>query len=127
MTRADNARVRPTCRVSPHPFTLSSPPRLLLLPIRLLALAAAPTLPAPAAKSSPAPLLPRQFLVRAAETDRDGPLQNGAGLWSLYLDEPDPEWAAHVTKFDVVVVSAGSWFYRPSVFYERGRDRKSVV
>ncbi|KAK1605654.1 hypothetical protein QYE76_029327 [Lolium multiflorum] len=61
------------------------------------------------------------FLVRAAETDPDGPARNGAGLWSLHLDEPDPGWAAHVSKFDVVVVSAGSWFYRPSVFYERGR------
>jgi hypothetical protein len=61
------------------------------------------------------------FLVRAAETDPDGPARNGAGLWSLHLDEPDPGWAAHVDKFDVVVVSAGSWFYRPSVFYESGR------
>uniref|UniRef100_A0ACD5VCK3 Uncharacterized protein n=1 Tax=Avena sativa TaxID=4498 RepID=A0ACD5VCK3_AVESA len=63
------------------------------------------------------------FLVRAVETDPDGrnPAWRGAGLWRLHLDEPDPGWAAHVGKFDVVVVSAGSWFYRPSLFYERGR------
>uniref|UniRef100_A0ACD6AKF9 Uncharacterized protein n=1 Tax=Avena sativa TaxID=4498 RepID=A0ACD6AKF9_AVESA len=58
------------------------------------------------------------FLVRAVDTD---PGWRGAGLWRLHLDEPDPGWAAHVGKFDVVVVSAGSWFYRPSLFYERGR------
>ncbi|KAI4975668.1 hypothetical protein ZWY2020_049275 [Hordeum vulgare] len=61
------------------------------------------------------------FLVRAVETDRDGPTRSGAGLWSLHLDEPDAGWAAHAGMFDYIVVSAGSWFYRPAVFYERGR------
>ncbi|XP_015693544.2 protein trichome birefringence-like 19 [Oryza brachyantha] len=60
------------------------------------------------------------FLVRAVETDPDGPTGNGAGLWSLHLDEPDADWAAHVGTFDYVVVSGGSWFYRPSMFYDRG-------
>uniref|UniRef100_A0A0E0E0F6 Trichome birefringence-like N-terminal domain-containing protein n=1 Tax=Oryza meridionalis TaxID=40149 RepID=A0A0E0E0F6_9ORYZ len=59
------------------------------------------------------------FLVRAVETDPDGPTGSGAGLWSLHLDEPDAGWAAHVGAFDHVVVSAGSWFYRPSMFYDR--------
>lgn len=59
------------------------------------------------------------FLVRAVETDPDGPTGSGSGLWSLHLDEPDAGWAAHVGAFDYVVVSAGSWFYRPSMFYDR--------
>ncbi|KAL6605791.1 hypothetical protein ACP70R_041444 [Stipagrostis hirtigluma subsp. patula] len=61
------------------------------------------------------------FLVRAVETDPDGPTRSGSGLWSLHLDEPDAGWAAHAGDFDYVVVSAGSWFFRPSVFHERGR------
>lgn len=61
------------------------------------------------------------FLVRSAEADPDGPTRSGAGLWSLHLDEPDAGWAARAGEFDYVVVSAGSWFFRPSVFHERGR------
>ncbi|OQU76222.1 hypothetical protein SORBI_3010G114300 [Sorghum bicolor] len=63
------------------------------------------------------------FLVRAVETDPDGPTRTGAGLWSLHLDEPDPGWAApaRAGEFDYVVVSAGSWFFRPSVFHVHGR------
>jgi hypothetical protein len=61
------------------------------------------------------------FLVRAVETDPDGPTRSGAGLWSLHLDEPDAGWAAHATEFDYVVVSAGSWFFRPSMFHVHGR------
>ncbi|OEL17684.1 Protein trichome birefringence-like 19 [Dichanthelium oligosanthes] len=61
------------------------------------------------------------FLVRAVETDPDGPARSGAGLWSLHLDEPDAGWSAHAGAFDYVVVSAGSWFFRPSVFHEHGR------
>ncbi|CAN6207984.1 unnamed protein product [Urochloa humidicola] len=56
------------------------------------------------------------FLVRAAE-----PAAEPDGVWSLHLDEPDEAWAAAVVAFDYVVVSAGSWFFRPSVFHERGR------
>ncbi|GJN00061.1 hypothetical protein PR202_ga17215 [Eleusine coracana subsp. coracana] len=58
------------------------------------------------------------FLVHAAEADPDGPARSGAGLWRLHLDEPDPGWAAHVAGFDVVVISASSWFYRPAMLYE---------
>ncbi|KAL6838617.1 hypothetical protein ACP4OV_031574 [Aristida adscensionis] len=61
------------------------------------------------------------FLVRAVETDPDGPTRSGSGLWSLHLDEPDAGWAAHAGEFDYVVVSAASWFFRPSVFHERRR------
>jgi hypothetical protein len=66
-------------------------------------------------------LLWSPFLVRAVETDPDGPTRSGAGLWSLHLDEPDAGWAARAGEFDYVVVSAGSWFVRPSVFHVHGR------
>lgn len=61
------------------------------------------------------------FLVRAEEADPDGPTRSGAGMWRLHLDEPDAGWAAQVAGFDVVVVSASSWFYRPAMLYESGR------
>ncbi|CAO2176479.1 unnamed protein product [Urochloa humidicola] len=58
------------------------------------------------------------YLVRHEQIDDDGPAHTG--LWSLYLDEPDQVWAAHVAGFDYAVVSASSWFYRPSMLYEAG-------
>jgi hypothetical protein len=42
-------------------------------------------------------------------------------LWHLHLDEPDGAWLAGVAGFDYVVLSAASWYTRPSVFYEAGR------
>ncbi|XP_062233098.1 protein trichome birefringence-like 19 [Phragmites australis] len=59
------------------------------------------------------------YLVRHEQIDDDGPAHTG--LWNLYLDEPDAVWLAHVAEFDYVVVSASSWFYRPSMLYEDGR------
>uniref|UniRef100_A0A0D9WP61 Trichome birefringence-like N-terminal domain-containing protein n=1 Tax=Leersia perrieri TaxID=77586 RepID=A0A0D9WP61_9ORYZ len=59
------------------------------------------------------------FLVRHKLVDPDGPAHTG--LWNLYLDEPDPVWAPHVAGLDYAVVSASSWFYRPSMLYESGR------
>ncbi|KAL6605788.1 hypothetical protein ACP70R_028126 [Stipagrostis hirtigluma subsp. patula] len=59
------------------------------------------------------------YLVRHEQIDEDGPVHTG--LWNLYLDEPDPVWVAHAAGFDYVVVSASSWFYRPSMLYEAGR------
>ncbi|KAF8650520.1 hypothetical protein HU200_063892 [Digitaria exilis] len=56
------------------------------------------------------------FLVRAVETDTEG-----VGMWSLHLDEPDDAgWAACAGEFDYVVISGGSWFFRPSMFHEHG-------
>lgn len=40
---------------------------------------------------------------------------------SLYLDEPEESWAREIENFDYVIVSVGQWFYRPMVFYEKGR------
>jgi hypothetical protein len=59
------------------------------------------------------------FLVRHEMIDEDGPAHTG--LWNLYLDEPDAVWSPRVAAFDYVVVSASSWFYRPSMLYEAGR------
>uniref|UniRef100_K4AMV3 Uncharacterized protein n=1 Tax=Setaria italica TaxID=4555 RepID=K4AMV3_SETIT len=58
------------------------------------------------------------YLVRHEQIDEDGPAHTG--LWNLFLDEPDAVWAAHVAEFDYAVVSASSWFYRPSMLYEAG-------
>jgi hypothetical protein len=44
------------------------------------------------------------YLVRHEQIEDDGTAHTG--LWNLYLDEPDPVWAAHVSRFDYVVVSA---------------------
>ncbi|KAF0922206.1 hypothetical protein E2562_028798 [Oryza meyeriana var. granulata] len=59
------------------------------------------------------------FLVRHELVDPDGPAHTG--MWNLYLDEPDAVWAPHVQELDYAVVSASSWFYRPSMLYEAGR------
>ncbi|KAJ6809651.1 protein trichome birefringence-like 19 isoform X1 [Iris pallida] len=42
-------------------------------------------------------------------------------LWNLYVDEIDRRWASRVDGFDYVVISAGNWFNRPSMFYENGK------
>lgn len=59
------------------------------------------------------------YLVRHEQIDEDGPAHTG--LWNLYLDEAEEVWAARVAELDYVVVSASSWFYRPSMLYEVGR------
>src|SRR6185312_6771685 len=59
------------------------------------------------------------YLVRHEQVGEDGPAHTG--LWNLYPDEPDDVWAAHLAELDIVVVSASSWFYRPSMLYEAGR------
>ncbi|KAH7532842.1 hypothetical protein FEM48_Zijuj04G0065400 [Ziziphus jujuba var. spinosa] len=42
------------------------------------------------------------------------------GLFSLYLDEFDEEWTNQVEEFDYIILSAGQWFLRPLIFYEKG-------
>lgn len=58
-------------------------------------------------------------LVRSVELDPVGPTKNG--LFGLHLDEPDKGWLSHIEGFDYVIVSSGHWFFRPLIFYERGR------
>ncbi|XP_044949616.1 protein trichome birefringence-like 19 [Hordeum vulgare subsp. vulgare] len=59
------------------------------------------------------------YLVRHEQIDDDGPAHTG--LWNLHLDEPEDVWAARIPELDYAVVSASSWFYRPSMLYEAGR------
>ncbi|KAM7506914.1 hypothetical protein LguiA_017367 [Lonicera macranthoides] len=39
---------------------------------------------------------------------------------NLYLDEVDETWAAHVEDVDIVILSAGQWFFRPFTYFENG-------
>ncbi|KAL5582010.1 hypothetical protein UlMin_014452 [Ulmus minor] len=59
------------------------------------------------------------FLVKAKESDPNGYSANSR--MNLYLDEPEETWAAQVEMFDYVIVSAGQWFFRPSMLHEKGR------
>nr|XP_048327673.1 protein trichome birefringence-like 19 [Ziziphus jujuba var. spinosa] len=43
-----------------------------------------------------------------------------SGLASLYLDEFDEEWTTEIEEFDYIILSAGHWFFRRAVFYEKG-------
>ncbi|XP_058112318.1 protein trichome birefringence-like 19 [Magnolia sinica] len=58
------------------------------------------------------------FLVRSKEADPIGPTLTG--LFNLYLDEFDEDWTTQIDEFDYVIISAGHWFPRPSMFYEKG-------
>ncbi|KAG6509638.1 protein trichome birefringence-like 19 [Zingiber officinale] len=59
------------------------------------------------------------FLVRAQPTEPNGSILTG--LFNLYLDEPDTNWAAEVEEFDIIIVSVGHWFFRPNMYYENGQ------
>lgn len=56
------------------------------------------------------------YLVKAHEADPNGPTLTG--LYKLYLDEPDTNWTSKIEEFDYVIVSAGHWFFRPTMYYE---------
>ncbi|RZC70336.1 hypothetical protein C5167_033525 [Papaver somniferum] len=45
-----------------------------------------------------------------------------SGRFNLYLDEVDPEWITHAHNYDYLIISAGQWFFRPSMFYENNTD-----
>ncbi|KAL7141220.1 hypothetical protein ABFS83_08G039000 [Erythranthe nasuta] len=59
------------------------------------------------------------FLVRFEERDPDGPAHTG--LFNLYLDESDESWASQIDGFDYLVLNAGHWFPRTTVYYENRR------
>ena len=56
------------------------------------------------------------FLVKASDADPSGHSYNS--IMNLYLDNADEAWAANITKFDYIIISAGQWFFRPLMFYE---------
>ncbi|XP_057462608.1 protein trichome birefringence-like 19 [Actinidia eriantha] len=59
------------------------------------------------------------FLVKVNEADPNGP--SHTGLFNLYLDEYDETWTSQIDNFDYVILSAGHWFYRSAIYYEKGR------
>ncbi|XP_071707170.1 protein trichome birefringence-like 21 [Rutidosis leptorrhynchoides] len=42
-------------------------------------------------------------------------------LMNIYLDEADDRWTSQVQTLDIIVFSAGQWFYRPFMYYEQGQ------
>ncbi|KAF8012793.1 hypothetical protein BT93_I0829 [Corymbia citriodora subsp. variegata] len=58
------------------------------------------------------------YLVKSRDADLGGHTFNS--IMSIYLDKPEPSWATEITNFDFVVISAGQWFFRPLMFYEKG-------
>ncbi|MCL7052054.1 hypothetical protein MKW94_004598 [Papaver nudicaule] len=59
------------------------------------------------------------FLVRAEQAEADAPI--ATALFNLYLDEYDVKWTNHIDEFDYIIISAGHWFYHPTMFYENGK------
>lgn len=44
-----------------------------------------------------------------------------ANAESLYLDEADQAWTSRIENFDIVIFSAGQWFFRPFTYIENGQ------
>ncbi|KAG2709981.1 hypothetical protein I3760_04G003800 [Carya illinoinensis] len=59
------------------------------------------------------------FLVKASDADPSGHSYNS--IMKLYLDKVDEAWALEISKFDYVIISAGQWFFRPLMLYEKGQ------
>ncbi|XP_060193562.1 protein trichome birefringence-like 19 [Lycium barbarum] len=53
------------------------------------------------------------YLVRTEKTDPNDVTQP----FNLYLDEFDEFWTNQIQGFDYVIISAGHWFFRPTMFY----------
>lgn len=58
-------------------------------------------------------------LVKAEEANSDGPTHTG--LFNLYLDEFDENWTTQIDEFDYVIINAGHWFFRPSIYFENSQ------
>lgn len=54
------------------------------------------------------------YLVKTTQKDDARP-------FNLYLDEFDERWTTKIQPFDYVIISAGHWFFRPTMFYVQGR------
>ncbi|KAI8018082.1 Protein trichome birefringence-like 19 [Camellia lanceoleosa] len=59
------------------------------------------------------------YLVKTTQTDPTDP--NQSRPFNLFLDEFDEQWTSKIEPFDYVIVSAGHWFFRPTMFYLEGR------
>ncbi|KAL0919706.1 hypothetical protein M5K25_011820 [Dendrobium thyrsiflorum] len=60
------------------------------------------------------------FLIKARETNPQSSSRVNY-MWNLYLDEVDNNWANQIDDFNYLIISAGNWFTRPSLFYEKGQ------
>ncbi|KAM0022522.1 putative PC-Esterase [Helianthus debilis subsp. tardiflorus] len=45
---------------------------------------------------------------------------NRNSLMNLYLDEPEEVWTSELDNIDIAIFSAGQWFFRPFMYYEKG-------
>lgn len=59
-------------------------------------------------------LVQAPYLVRSVRTDPNDVTRP----FNLYLDELDEDWTTKVEGYDYIIISAGQWFFRPSIFYE---------
>nr|AFK38163.1 unknown [Lotus japonicus] len=59
------------------------------------------------------------YFVRANDADQNGHSYNS--IMKLHLDEVDEAWASQVESFDIVIISAGHWFFRPVLYYENNQ------
>ncbi|XP_052198147.1 protein trichome birefringence-like 19 [Diospyros lotus] len=57
------------------------------------------------------------YLVRTTQSDPN----DTSRPFNLFLDEFDPKWTAKIEPFDYVIISAGHWFFRPTMFFLEGR------
>ncbi|CAI9109974.1 OLC1v1009923C1 [Oldenlandia corymbosa var. corymbosa] len=57
------------------------------------------------------------YLVRTQKTDPNDVTKP----FNLYLDEFDEDWSNNVGTYDYIIISAGHWFFRPTMFYVNGR------
>ncbi|CAO2825478.1 unnamed protein product [Amaranthus hypochondriacus] len=58
------------------------------------------------------------FLVKAQENDPNGK-PGKITFAGLYLDEVDETWAAQIDGLDHIIISAGHWFFRLLILYEK--------
>ncbi|CAI9098708.1 OLC1v1035399C1 [Oldenlandia corymbosa var. corymbosa] len=56
------------------------------------------------------------YLVRSGEITNPN---DGYRSFNLFLDEPE-QWSNQIKDYDYVIISAGHWFLRPTMFYENG-------
>ncbi|KAF3672054.1 Protein trichome birefringence-like 19 [Capsicum annuum] len=59
------------------------------------------------------------FLVSTKEADADGP--SHTGVYNLHLDEADEKWTTEIERYDYVMLNAGHWFARISVYFENNQ------
>ncbi|KAL4577354.1 hypothetical protein LXL04_013463 [Taraxacum kok-saghyz] len=58
------------------------------------------------------------LLVRTRDNNPTNFTRNS--IMNLYLDEPDDAWTSQIENIDIIIFSAGQWFFRPFTYYENG-------